>query len=104
VESLCQRVLMVHRGKTVLYGELDRIRRDHSDNAVLVETDAALDDCYFVLKTLLHEQGRKVYLRREAHPEDLLSWLLHRGSSVRFFEQAPVKLEEIYVKIVEGNL
>src|SRR5215510_3647794 len=103
VESLCQRVLMIHRGKAVLYGELDRIRRDYSDNAVLVQTDAALEDCHFVLKTLPHEQGRKVYLRQEAHPEDLLSWLIHRGSGVKFFEQAPVKLEEIYVNIVEGN-
>jgi len=104
VESLCQRVLMIHRGKAVLYGELDRIRRDYSDNAALVQTDAALEGCHFVLKTLPHEQGRKVYLRQEAHPEDLLSWLIHRGSGVKFFEQAPVKLEEIYVKIVEGNL
>jgi len=103
VESLCQRALMIHRGKAVLYGELDRIRRDYSDNAVLVQTDAALDDCHFVLKTLPHEQGRKAYLRQAAHPEDLLSWLLRRGSSVKFFEQAPVRLEEIYVKIVEEN-
>ncbi len=101
VESLCQRVLMIHRGKAVLYGELDRIRREYSDNAVLVQTDTALDDCHFVTRTSPHEHGLKVYLRREAHPEDLLSWLLHRGSSVKFFEQTPVKLEEIYVKIVE---
>src|SRR5262245_5077115 len=103
VESLCRRALMINHGKAVLYGELDRIRRDYSDNAVLVQTEAALDDCPFVLKTLHHEQGRKVYLRRESHPEDLLSWLIHRGSGVKFFEQLPVKLEEIFIKIVEGN-
>jgi len=103
VEILCQRVLMIHRGKAMLYGNLDRIRRDYSDNAVLVQTGAALDDCPFVLKTLSHEQGRKVYLRHESHPEDLLSWLIHRGSGVKFFEQLPVKLEEIFIKIVEGN-
>ncbi len=103
VESLCQRLLMIHRGKAVLYGDLDQIRRDYSDNAALVQTDAALDDCHFILKSLPHEQGHKVYLRGDARPEDLLSWLVHRGSSVRFFEQAPVKLEDIYVKIVEGN-
>jgi ABC-2 type transport system ATP-binding protein len=103
VEILCQRVLMIHRGKAMLYGDLDRIRRDYSDNAVLVQTGAALDDCPFVLKTLSHEQGRKVYLRHESHPEDLLSWLIHRGSGVKFFEQLPVKLEEIFIKIVEGN-
>jgi ABC-2 type transport system ATP-binding protein len=103
VESLCQRVLMIDRGKAVLYGELDRIRRDYSDNAVLLQTDASLDDCPFVLKALPHEQGRKVYLRQESHPEDLLSWLIHRGFGVKYFEQLPVKLEEIYVKIVEGN-
>jgi ABC-2 type transport system ATP-binding protein len=103
VESLCQRVLMIHRGKAMLYGELDRIRRDYSDNAVLVQTEASLDDCPFVLKTLPHEQGRKVYLRQESHPEDLLSWLIHRGFGVKFFEQLPVKLEEIFIKIVEGN-
>jgi ABC-2 type transport system ATP-binding protein len=103
VESLCQRVLMIHRGKAMLYGELDRIRRDYSDNAVLVQTEASLDDCPFVLKALPDEQGRKVYLRQESHPEDLLSWLIHRGFGVKFFEQLPVKLEEIFIKIVEGN-
>jgi ABC-2 type transport system ATP-binding protein len=103
VESLCQRVLMIHRGKAVLYGELDQIRRAYSDNAVLVQTDAVLDACPFVLNALPHEQGRKVYLRQEARPEDLLSWLAWRGSSIRFFEQLPVKLEDIYVKIVEEN-
>ena len=103
VEILCQRVLMVYRGKAVLYGELDQIRRDYSDNAVLVQTDTAIDDCHFVLNSAPHEQGLKVYLRKEANPEELLSWLIHRGANIKFFEQAHVKLEEIYLKIVEGD-
>ena len=40
VESLCRRVFMIHQGKQVLYGDLERIRSEHSDNSVLVRSDA----------------------------------------------------------------
>ena len=40
VESLCDRVLMVNRGRRVLYGPLAGVRREHSDNAVLVRSNA----------------------------------------------------------------
>jgi ABC-2 type transport system ATP-binding protein len=103
VESLCHRVLMIYKGEPVLYGSIDEIRRSHSDNTVIVQTDADLSECHLVVNSMPHQQARKVRLRPGTRAEDLLLWLMWRGASVKFFEQLPMKLEEIYVKIVEGN-
>ena len=34
VESLCDRVFVIHRGQRILYGELDQIKRDYGENIV----------------------------------------------------------------------
>src|SRR2546428_364042 len=42
VEELCDRVAMIDRGRLVLYGNLDEIRRSHGESIVLVDADADL--------------------------------------------------------------
>ena len=39
VEALADRVFMISRGKRVLYGRLDEIKREHADNAVYVNEE-----------------------------------------------------------------
>jgi ABC-2 type transport system ATP-binding protein len=39
VEELCDRVAMIHRGRLVLYGPLEEIRRTHGEPSVLVDAD-----------------------------------------------------------------
>lgn len=34
VESLCDRVFLIHQGRRVLYGDLDRIKREHGEDIV----------------------------------------------------------------------
>src|SRR3990172_12453559 len=37
VEALCSRIALIDKGRTVLYGEVDRIKRDFAGNAVSVK-------------------------------------------------------------------
>jgi ABC-2 type transport system ATP-binding protein len=45
VEELCRRILLVHRGRSVLYGELEQIRRQFSGNTILVRSPQPLRNC-----------------------------------------------------------
>ena len=37
VEAMCNRIVLIDKGRTVLYGEVDKIKRDFATNAILVE-------------------------------------------------------------------
>jgi ABC-2 type transport system ATP-binding protein len=101
VETLCQRVFMINQGKRVLYGDLDAIRREHSDRAVLVKADADYSQCGLVARSALHNGVVKVHLRDGANPRDLLAWLVETGAEVESFERAITPLEEIFIKVVQ---
>jgi ABC-2 type transport system ATP-binding protein len=102
VETLCERVFMIHQGRAVLYGPLDEIRQRYSDNAVLVRVEGPLDHCELVLRKVTENDALKIYLREGVRPRDFLSWLLASGIEVRSFEQAMTPLEDIFIKLVQG--
>src|SRR5205085_4760643 len=43
VEEVCDRALMINRGRMVLYGTVRELRRTYADHAVVVRTDDSVD-------------------------------------------------------------
>jgi ABC-2 type transport system ATP-binding protein len=104
VEALCDRVAMVHRGRLVLYGDLESIRRRHGEAAVLVGADGELAALPGAARVESHGGLRRVTLRPGAAPRDLMRQLLERGMMVEHFEVARPRMEEIFVRTVrEGE-
>jgi len=101
VETICQRVLMIYKGQSVLYGDLDEIKRQYSDNTVLVRSTADYSKCHLITRHTPFNGCMKVYLKDGAEPRDLLVWLMETGSTITSFEQATMPLEDIFVRIVE---
>src|SRR5262249_37782824 len=60
VESLCNRILMIHKGESVLYGPLDEIRQIYSDNLVFVRSDANFDNCPLIDFHHPYQNGEKI--------------------------------------------
>jgi ABC-2 type transport system ATP-binding protein len=101
VEALCDRVAMIHRGRLVLYGELEEIRRSHGEASVLVDADGALAGCDVVARIEPHGSLSRVFLKPGARPRDLMDHLVRRGVSVEHFEVMRAPVEEIFVHTVE---
>jgi ABC-2 type transport system ATP-binding protein len=101
VETLCQRAFMINRGRQVLYGTLDQIQQQYSDNAVLVSSNADYSLCPMVAQ--VHPNGKfsKIYLQDGKSPMDFLKWLLESGAEVTSFEKATTPLEDIFIKLAE---
>lgn len=103
VETLCQRVFMINKGRRVLYGAIGEIRQQYSDNAVLIQSTADYKRFTQVTHTAAHNGARKVFLREGTRARDLLVALLDSGEDVESFERAETPLEEIFIKMVEEN-
>ncbi|MFQ5878509.1 MAG: ABC transporter ATP-binding protein [Acidobacteriota bacterium] len=100
VEALCDRVAMIHRGRLVLYGGLEDIRRRHGQTEVLVDADGALEGLPVVERVESHGALTRVVLKAGARPRDLMNLLVSRGIAVEHFEVARTPVEEIFVQKV----
>ena len=103
VEELCDRVAMIHRGRLVLYGDLEQIRRGHGEASVLVDATGPLDGVEGVARTVKQGQHTRAFLAPGTRPRDLLSALLARGLSVDHFEAVRAPVEEIFVATVRAR-
>jgi ABC-2 type transport system ATP-binding protein len=104
-ERLCDFILLINNGKSVLDGRLDEVRSRHRSHVVCVELEG---DTSFI-ETLpmvsgIEHQGRKmeITLTEDADPQQLLQVLVGRVR-VEAFEVKLPSLHEIFVRLVEAD-
>jgi ABC-2 type transport system ATP-binding protein len=100
VEELCDNVVMINRGSTVLNGPLTDIKRQYADNAVYLETPTPITAPASAVEMVERGRGYLIRLRPGTAPEIVLRELLDAGVRVDRFELATPTLEEIFIRIV----
>lgn len=107
VEELCDRIVLISRGKAVLYGILADIKREFAPHAVRVKTGNSASDDVTGIPGVgeIRPTGEALLLELDGTtPQALLAELVRRGVDVRSFEVASVPLNDIFVQVVgQGN-
>ncbi|MGD8316606.1 MAG: ATP-binding cassette domain-containing protein [Myxococcales bacterium] len=103
VEALCDRVALIHRGRLIVYGPLEEIRRRYSPNEVIVWTTTDLVSLGMQAKQ--HKPGGWcVELPPSATPAAYLTELVRHGVTVDRYEPRVARMDEIFVHLVrEGG-
>ena len=102
IEEMCDRILMINHGQTVLYGGLREIKSKFRGNSVLVEADNLPGEIEGVAERRDHRNATELVLDGKTTPQQLLGWLVTRGITVNRFEIATPSLNEIFIKVA-GN-
>ncbi len=104
VEELCDRVLMINKGSTVLYGDTLETWPKFRRNSVEVATDEELGDLDGVLERSSKSGYEELTLADGISPQAILTQLCERGLSIHRFEVTTPSLNEIFLHLVEvGN-
>jgi len=104
VEALCNRILLVNRGRTVLYGAVADIKRHHAGNAVIVRGTGDLHGLPGVLEVRQQNGDWHLSLEPGTDPQSVLLALAQRGNlRIDHFEVAEPSLEDIFVAVVQGE-
>ena len=103
VEALCDRIVLINRGRSVLYGELDEIKRRYAPRMVRVRTSADIDYLSGVAAIARHGTDLSFTLADGVTPQELLRILVERSVPVDLFEVASVPLEEIFITVVKED-
>jgi len=103
VEELCDRILLIDRGRDVLYGNLGEIQRRFSGHAVLVRAGRDLPSIPGVKESIHHNNAVKLLLDEDKTPQDIFKSLAARDVPLEKFEIAIPSLDEIFIQVVGGG-
>jgi ABC-2 type transport system ATP-binding protein len=103
VEELCDRLLMIHKGRTVLYGSLLETRSKFRRNSVQVTTDVELGELPGVIDSKPNNGSVELVLSPETSPQVLLDQLRDRGVPIHRFEITTPSLNEIFLNLVGAD-
>jgi len=98
VEELCDRILMINNGHTVLYGNLSEIRSRYRGNSVLLNFKGELGDVPGVTAKRSRKGYTELMLDGKTTPQQVLTHLVSRGMVINRFEVATPSLNEIFLK------
>ena len=104
VEALADHVFMISHGRRVLYGTLQDIKKDYSDNAVMVNEEVDTKDFEGVTRVDAEAAPgklQKVWLQSNVEPGAFLRELLDREEPVEHYELAETPLEDIFVRLAK---
>ena len=101
VEALCNRIVLIDRGRRVLYGAVDEIKRSASGNAVSVSGHGPLQTPKGVLSARQHNSSWQLTLAPGTVPQDVLREIMtQQDFDVERFQIAGPSLEDIFVSVV----
>lgn len=104
VEALCDRIVLIDEGRTVLYGAVDDIKRSFAGNAVTIEGQGDFSNIPGVLETRNHNGTWHLALEIGTNPQDVFRTLAARQSlKIERFELAEPSLDDIFINVVQNG-
>jgi ABC-2 type transport system ATP-binding protein len=104
VEELCGRILLVNKGRQVLYGRVDQIRNEFAGNSVEVALAGDMPDLEGVLSSSRVNGKHRLILADGVEPNQILQDLARRTDlRIDSFERVHTSLDEIFIKVVSQS-
>jgi len=100
IEELCDRILMINHGRSVLYGNLAEIKSKYRSNSVLLDFEGELGEVPGVTEKRTHKGYVELVLDGNTTPQQVLERLVSRGIVINRFEVATPPLNEIFLRVV----
>ncbi len=104
VEALCDRIVLIDDGRTVLYGPVHDVKRNFAGNAVVIEGQGDFGELPGVLEARQQNGTWHLALAVGSDPQAVFQALAgRRGVRVERFELAEPSLDDIFVQVVSGQ-
>ena len=101
IEELCDRIFMIHRGHSVLYGELAGIKSEYRNNSVVLEFEGELPQLEVITGKQEYRDHVELFFGSETSPHEILQQLIMKGIRISRFEVSTPSLNDIFLQLVE---
>jgi len=103
VEELCDNVLMINKGKTVLYGGILSSRAKFRKHSVRIEAEGSWKDIPGIVESRPHNGYIELMLAPEITSQEVLENLVDQGVIINRFEVTTPSLNEIFLELAGEN-
>jgi len=104
VEALCDRIVLINAGRTVLYGAVDEIKREFAGNAVVLEGQGDFGSLPGVLEARSENGTWHLALERGVDPQAVFRAVAAReGVKIERFALEEPSLDDIFIQVVQGG-
>jgi ABC-2 type transport system ATP-binding protein len=104
LEALCDRIVLIDEGRTVLYGEVGEIKRNFAGNAIVIEGHGDFSQIPGVLESRNHNGTWHLALKVGTDPQAVLRTLAAQEDlRIERFELAAPSLEDIFISVVQNG-
>ncbi|MCK4964868.1 MAG: DUF4162 domain-containing protein, partial [Dehalococcoidia bacterium] len=101
VEEMCDRIMMIDKGRVVLYGNLAEIKWRFRNNSVFVDCDGDIGELDGISGRKEHGKYVELFLDGDTPPQEILGQLVARNLRVNRFEVTTPSLNEIFLQVVK---
>jgi ABC-2 type transport system ATP-binding protein len=103
VEELCDRILMIDNGHSVLYGNLNEIKARYRSHSVILDFEGELGQIPGVTEKRANKGYVELVLDANTTPKQTLERLVSTGIVINRFEVATPSLNEIFLEVAAKN-
>ncbi|MGA7677376.1 MAG: ATP-binding cassette domain-containing protein [Dehalococcoidia bacterium] len=103
VEELCDRILMINNGDSVLYGNLTEIKSRYRSHSVILDFEGELAQIQGVTLKRTNKGYVELVLDGNTTPKQVLERLVSTGIVINRFEVATPSLNEIFLEVAGKN-
>jgi ABC-2 type transport system ATP-binding protein len=105
VEEMCNRLVLIHQGNSVLYGAVDEIRQRYAENAIHVVARGELPQIAGVVESSRKGNAHTLSLPADVQPMQVLQQLAATpGLQIESFEIALPTMDDVFVRVVKGEV
>jgi ABC-2 type transport system ATP-binding protein len=105
VEEICNKIVLVNKGKKILDGTVHDVKQDFKENLFGLQLETIpenIDSRAFEI-TNINNHKMVVKINEGFKPNDVLGYFMNSGSSIVSFQEILPSLNDIFIKLVEGT-
>ncbi len=105
VEEICERMVLINKGRNVLDGNVEEIRKAHRQHLFELVTEDELPRSFPSQFNEVSRNGRKVQFKPDTttHASDLLKYFLDQNLHVNSFQEIFPSINDIFIQTVENS-
>lgn len=102
-EEMCERIILINKGKILLNDMLDDVRRQFSTNDLIIRTSGEIPaDLPGVESITKRNQHVRLSIHDGYEPNVILDAMIEHGITIEHFSIATPTLDEIFIHAIEG--
>ncbi len=104
VEQVCERIVLINKGKKILEGQVSEIKNEHKDNIFRLTLDHEVSGDLKYKYNIIEEKSNLYFSLQDGQSSnDLLQELIKKGIGIKSFEEKLPSLNEIFIKVVQNK-